>query len=44
MGNIGVEEEEQIELVPYRELEPNEAPVQEPSPATAPAAPVPVPA
>lgn len=44
MGNIGKEDEEQIELVPDRELQPSEAPVQEPSPVTAPAAPVPVPA
>ena len=44
MGNIGEEEEEQIELIPQRELEPATAPVKEPSPVTAPATPVPVPA
>lgn len=41
MGNIG-EEEEEIELVPQRELDPDEAPVESPPvPVTAPAAPVP---
>ena len=44
MGNIGEEDEEQIELIPDRELRPNEAPVKEPAPAPAPATPVPVPA
>ena len=42
-GNIGEEEEIQIELVPERELVPGEAPVQEPAPQV-PAQPVPVPA
>ena len=43
-GNIGEEEEEQIELIPDRELDPHKAPVREPSTAPAPATPVPVPA
>jgi len=43
-GNIGEEDEEQIELIPQRELEPSTAPVREPSPVTVPGIPVPVPA
>lgn len=40
MGDIG-KVKRKIEIIPERELEPSEAPVQEPSPETAPAAPVP---
>lgn len=42
-GNIGEEEEIQIELVPERELAPGKAPAKEPAPQV-PATPVPVPA
>lgn len=43
-GNIGEEEEIQIELVPEREFDPLRAPVKEPATTPAPATPVPVPA